>query len=122
MYLLGLACNFGLNSVTTFCCYINSVAEGDSGDDDDDADADADIILENDCLASFYSQPMSSSNDTNFNRNSAAVTLLPQSISLPNSVGATLREGPTMMPNQNGNSVYASSSQGIRKDNNVLTL
>lgn len=112
--------NFRLDSVTIFCFCNNSIAEGDSGDDDDDADAD--IILENDCLTSFDSQPMSSSNDTNFNRNSATVTLLPQSISLPNSVGAMLRDGPTMMPNQNGNSMYASSGQGIQKDSNILTL
>lgn len=100
--------------------YNNSIAEGDSGEDDDDADAD--LILENDCLTSFESPPMTSSNDTNSNRNSAAVTLLPQSISLPNSVGATLKEGPTMMSSQNGNSMYASGRQANRKDNNILTL
>lgn len=97
-----------------------SIAEGDSGEDD--YDADADIILENDCLTSFESPPMTGSNDTNSNRNSAAVTLLPQSISLPNSIGATLKEGPAMTTSQNGNSMYVSSSQGNRKDNNILTL
>lgn len=103
-----------------FCLYNNSVAEGDSGEDADDADAD--IILENDCLMSFESQPMSSIDDTNSNRNSAAVPLLSQSISLPNSIGATLQEGPPGMPGQNGNSTYGSSRQGNRKDNNILTL
>lgn len=108
------------NYVIILCLSISSIAEGDSGEDDDDADAD--IILESDCLTSFESQPMTSSNDTNSNRNSASVTLLPQSISLPNSVGATLKEGHTMMPSQNGNSTYVSSRQGNRKDNNILTL
>lgn len=110
----------GLNLFIIFCLYNNSTAEGDSGEDDDDVDAD--IILENDCLTSFESRPMTNSNDTNFNRNSAAVTLLPQSISLPNSVGATLKEDPTMIPSQNGNPMYASCRQGDRKDNNILTL
>lgn len=101
------------------CRNTTSIAEGDSGDEDDDGD----IILENECLTSFEPQGKAAGSDTNFNRNSAAVTLLPQSISLPNSFGATLGESPAAAAGQNGNSnMLASSSQGLRKDGDVITL
>lgn len=99
--------------------YDDSVAEGDSGEDDDEADGD--IILENDCLTSFGSRPTSGGNDTNSNRNSAAVSLLSQSVSLPNSMAATL-QGAQVTPSQNGNSTFVSSRQGNRKDTNIFTL
>lgn len=104
-----------------FCHCSNSIAEGDSGDDDDDDNGD--LILENDCLTPLDSQQMTGSNNTNLNRDSTVVRPLPQSISLPNSVGATTAGSLMMMSNHNGNSTYiSSSSHGIREDGNIITL
>ncbi|XP_026221503.1 partitioning defective 6 homolog alpha [Anabas testudineus] len=106
----------------------NSIAEGDSDDEDDDAD----LILENDCLTPYDSHRVTNSNDTNLNRdspsnrahNSTVVRPIPQSISLPNSVGASLRDSSMMMTNQNGNPAHtASASQKtMREDGNIITL
>ncbi|KAI3371776.1 hypothetical protein L3Q82_024330 [Scortum barcoo] len=105
----------------------NSIAEGDSDDEDDDGD----LILENDCLTPFDSQRLTNSNNTNLNRdspsnrphNSTVVRPLPQSVSLPNSVGASLSDSSMMMSNHNGNPQTSSSSQeSMREDGNIITL
>ncbi|XP_073328584.1 partitioning defective 6 homolog alpha [Pagrus major] len=106
----------------------NSIAEGDSDDEDDDGD----LILENDCLTPFDSQRVTNSNNTNLNRdspsnrphNSTVVRPLPQSLSLPNSIGATLSDSSMMMSNQNGNPTHTSNSsqESMREDGNIITL
>ncbi|XP_029009794.1 partitioning defective 6 homolog alpha [Betta splendens] len=97
----------------------NSIAEGDSDDEDDD---DVDLILENDCLAPYDSHPVTNSNNANLNRDSPGSMVarpLPQSISLPNSIGASV-----MMLNHNGNPTHAASSsqESMREDGNIITL
>ncbi|CAJ1057089.1 partitioning defective 6 homolog alpha [Xyrichtys novacula] len=106
----------------------NSIAEGDSDDGDDEGD----IILENDCLTPFDPRPLTNSNSTNLNRDSSAnrslslagVRPLPQSVSLPNSVGASLNESSVMMTNHNGNPAHmsGSSQESMREDGNIITL
>ncbi|XP_051239247.1 partitioning defective 6 homolog alpha isoform X1 [Dicentrarchus labrax] len=106
----------------------NSIAEGDSDDEDDDGD----LILENDCLTPFDSQRVTNSNNSNLNRdspsnrphNSTVVRPLPQSVSLPNSVGATLSDTSVTMSNHNGNPAHTSSSsqESMREDGNIITL
>ncbi|XP_074487667.1 partitioning defective 6 homolog alpha isoform X2 [Sebastes fasciatus] len=107
----------------------NSIAEGDSDDDDDDGD----LILENDCLTPYESHRVTNSNDTNLNRdspsnrphNSTVVRPLPQSVSLPNSVGASLSDSSMMMmSNHNGNPAHTSSSsqESMREDGNIISL
>ncbi|XP_044049304.1 partitioning defective 6 homolog alpha [Siniperca chuatsi] len=106
----------------------NSIAEGDSDDEDDDGD----LILENDCLTLFDSHRVTNSNNTNLNRDSPSnrphdstvVRPLPQSMSLPNSVGASLSDSSMMMSNHNGNPAHTSSSsqEGMREDGNIITL
>ncbi|XP_070763719.1 partitioning defective 6 homolog alpha [Enoplosus armatus] len=107
----------------------NSIAEGDSDDEDDDGD----LILENDCLTPFDSHRVTNSNDTNLNRdspsnrphNSTVVRPLPQSVSLPNSVGASLSDSSSaMMSNHNGNPAHTSNSsqESMREDGNIITL
>lgn len=104
----------------------NSIAEGDSDDDDDDGD----LILENDCLTPYDAQWTLSSNNTNLNRdspsqkphNSTMGRPLPQSISLPNSVGASLSDSSTTrMSSHNGNTA-GSSHESLREDGNIITL
>ncbi|XP_029290203.1 partitioning defective 6 homolog alpha [Cottoperca gobio] len=92
----------------------NSIAEGDSDDDDDDGD----LILENDCLTPYESHRVTNSNNTNLNRP------LPQSVSLPNSVGASLSDSSVLMSNHNGNPAHTSSSsqESMREDGNIITL
>lgn len=107
----------------------NSIAEGDSGDDDDD---DGDLILENDCLTPFDSHRVMNSNNTNFNRDSPSnrpnsstvVRPVPQSVSLPSSVGASLSDSSMMLSNDIGNPAHTSSSsqESMREDGNTITL
>lgn len=111
-----------------YCYYSNSIAEGDSDDEDDDGD----LILENDCLAPFDSQRVTNSNNTNLNRDSPSnrphnftvVRPLPQSLSLPNSIGTNLSDSSMMISNQNGNPTHTSSSsqESMREDGNIITL
>ncbi|XP_028286765.1 partitioning defective 6 homolog alpha [Parambassis ranga] len=106
----------------------NSIAEGDSADDDDEND----LILENDCLTTYDSHQVTNSNNTNLNRdsprsrphNSTMGRPLPQSISLPNSVGASLRDSSMLMSNHNGNPAHTttSSQENMREDGNIITL
>ncbi|XP_075968722.1 partitioning defective 6 homolog alpha [Anarhichas minor] len=106
----------------------NSIAEGDSDDDDDDGD----LILENDCLTPYDSHLVTNSNNTNLNRDAAggrphspaAARPLPQSVSLPNSVGASLSDSSTALSNHNGNPAHTSSSsqESMREDGNIITL
>ncbi|KAG7231039.1 hypothetical protein INR49_025069 [Caranx melampygus] len=104
----------------------NSIAEGDSDDDDDDGD----LILESDCLTPYDAHRTLSSNNTNLNRdspskkphNSTVGRPLPQSISLPNSVGASLTDSSTTrMSSHNGNTA-GSSHESLREDGNIITL
>ncbi|KAM8892287.1 partitioning defective 6 homolog alpha [Spinachia spinachia] len=108
----------------------NSIAEGDS--DDDDPDDDGDLILESDCLTPFDSHLVTNSSTTNLNRDSpggrlhdpAGARPLPQSVSLPNSVAASLSDGSTVLSNHNGNPAHMSSTsqETMREDGNILTL
>ncbi|XP_029379112.1 partitioning defective 6 homolog alpha isoform X2 [Echeneis naucrates] len=104
----------------------NSIAEGDSDNEDDDRD----LILENDCLTPFDSHHITNSNNTNlYDRDSPTSILhsttvrtpLPQSISLPNSVGASLSDNSTTMSTLNGNTA-SSSHENMREDGNIITL
>lgn len=108
----------------------NSIAEGDSDDDDDEGD----LILESDCLTPFTA--LANSNNANLNRDSPGNRLLhgsapsssrplPQSVSLPNSVGgASLSDSAAMMAHHNGNPALTSSSSqdSMREDGNIITL
>ncbi|XP_034542471.1 partitioning defective 6 homolog alpha [Notolabrus celidotus] len=106
----------------------NSIAEGDSDNDDDERD----IVLENDCLTPFDPRPLTNSNSINLNRdstanrslNSSGVRPLPQSVSLPNSVGASLNDSSVTMTNHNGNPAHTpgSSQESMREDGNIITL
>lgn len=111
------------------CCYYsNSIAEGESDDEDDDAD----LILENHCLTHYDSNRVTNSNNTNLNRyspsnrsnNSTAVRPIPQSVSLPNSIGTSLSDSSLMMSIHNGNptNTASSSQETMREDGNVITL
>lgn len=110
-----------------YCYYSNSIAEGDSDDEDDDGD----LILENDCLAPF-DQRVTNSNNTNLNNDSPSnrphnftvVRPLPQSLSLPNSIGTNISDSSMMISNQNGNPTHTSSSslESMREDGNIITL
>lgn len=105
----------------------NSIAEGESEDDEDDGD----IILENDCLTSYDSRRSTHSNNTNLNRDSASNgphlaaggRPLPQSVSLPNSIGASLSDGAASSVH-NGNPAHAagSSQHSMREDGTIITL
>ena len=108
------------------CCYhSNSIAEGDSDDEDDDGD----IILENDCLTPCDSHRVNNSNNTNLNRDlptnrqhpSSVVRPLPQSISLPNSVGASLSDS-FMMTSIHNENTASISQESMREDGNIITL
>lgn len=110
------------------CYHSNSIAEGDSDDEDDDGD----LILENDCLTPYESHRVANSNNTNLNRdspsnrlhNSTVVRHLPQSVSLPNSMGASLSDSSMLMSNHNGNPAHSASSsqESMREDGNIITL
>lgn len=111
------------------CCYhSNSIAEGDSDDEDDDAD----VILENDYLMPSDSDRVTNSNNANLNRDSpgnrahssTVLRPLPQSVSLPSSVGASLRDSSTMLSNYNGNPAHTASTsqESMREDGNIITL
>ncbi|XP_034033175.1 partitioning defective 6 homolog alpha [Thalassophryne amazonica] len=102
----------------------NSMAEGDSDEKDDDGD----LIIENDLLQYDQQRLNNSSNistDSPSNRlpNSAAVRPLPQSVSMPGSVGALLSDG-NMMSNHNGNPAHTASSsqESMREDGNIITV
>nr|XP_046250435.1 partitioning defective 6 homolog alpha [Scatophagus argus] len=106
----------------------SSIAEGDSDDEDDDGD----LILENDSLTHFDSQRVTYSNNTNLNRdspsnrqhNSTVARPLPQSVSSPNSSGATLSDSFMIMSSHNGNPAHTSGSsrESMREDGNIITL
>ncbi|XP_060933052.1 partitioning defective 6 homolog alpha [Limanda limanda] len=103
----------------------NSIAEGDSDDEDDDGD----IILENDCLTPCDSHRLNNSNNTNLNRDlpvnrqhpSSVVRPLPQSISLPNSFGASLSDC-FMMTSIHNENTASISQESMREDGNIITL
>ncbi|XP_028304504.1 partitioning defective 6 homolog alpha [Gouania willdenowi] len=78
----------------------NSIAEGDSEDEEDDCD----LIMENDSL---LTHQVINSNL----RDSHDLRPLPQSISLPNSMAAS------MISNHNGN-----SEESLREDGNIISL
>ncbi|XP_041853478.1 partitioning defective 6 homolog alpha [Melanotaenia boesemani] len=106
----------------------SSIAEGDSDDDDDD---DGDLILENDSLTPYHSHPVSNRNSMNLNTDSpyrglhgsAVGRPLPQSVSLPTSIGASLNHS-AVMTSRNGNPAHVASSsqETMREDGNVITL
>ncbi|CAL9697001.1 unnamed protein product [Knipowitschia caucasica] len=105
----------------------NSIVEGDSEEDDDE---DRDLILEND-LSSYHPQHVPNSHNLNLSRDSANGRLnnnggargLPQSISLPSSIGASLSNSGTLLTNHNQSPMSASSSsQDMREDGNIITL
>ncbi|KAG7462363.1 partitioning defective 6-like alpha-like, partial [Solea senegalensis] len=105
----------------------NSIAEGDSDDDDDD---DGDLILENDCLVPYESHRLNNSYDTNLNRDSTnnrsprstVARPLPQSISLPNSVGASLTDSSVTTTSRHSEIAASNSRESMREDGNVITL
>uniref|UniRef100_A0A3Q0S9B8 Par-6 family cell polarity regulator alpha n=1 Tax=Amphilophus citrinellus TaxID=61819 RepID=A0A3Q0S9B8_AMPCI len=109
---------------------INSIAEGDSDDGGDD-DEEGDLILENDCLTPYDSHRVTNSN-TMPNRDSLSngphdYTVgrpLPQSVSLPSSVGASLRDSSMMISSHNGNSIHTASSSedSMREDGSMTAL
>nr|XP_020468432.1 partitioning defective 6 homolog alpha-like isoform X2 [Monopterus albus] len=105
----------------------NSIAEGDSDDEDDDGD----IILENDSLMPHDSHQVTDSNNVNLNRDSptngphssTVVRPLPQSVSLPSSVGASLSDS-SMTSNYNRNTAHTASNrqESMREDGTIITL
>ncbi|XP_029952904.1 partitioning defective 6 homolog alpha [Salarias fasciatus] len=110
----------------------NSIAEGESEDDEDDGD----IILENDCMTSYESHRSAHGNAAALSRDSAsngpnppvaaAGRPLPQSVSLPNSILASLSDG-AATSNHNGNPTHAGaatsgSQQSMREDGTIITL
>ncbi|XP_047453397.1 partitioning defective 6 homolog alpha [Mugil cephalus] len=106
----------------------NSIAEGDSDDEVDDGD----LILESDCLTPYESHRVTNSNNTNLNRDSpnnwphssSVGRPLPQSVSLPSSIGTSLNNSSMMMSNHNGNPSHTASSseESMREDGNIITL
>lgn len=105
----------------------NSIVEGDSEEEDDE---DRDLILENDLLP-YHPQHVPNSNNLNLSRDSANGRLnnntgargLPQSVSLPSGIGASLSNSTSLLSNHNQNPPSAaSSSQDMREDGNIITL
>uniref|UniRef100_A0A667WG58 Par-6 family cell polarity regulator alpha n=1 Tax=Myripristis murdjan TaxID=586833 RepID=A0A667WG58_9TELE len=106
----------------------NSVAEGDSEDEDEDGD----LIIENDSLPPYVSHHVTNGNNSNHNKDSPSrrpdsstmVRPLPQSVSMPNSVGASLSNSPLAMSNHNGSPTHTASSsqESMREDGNIITL
>ncbi|KAM6937434.1 partitioning defective 6 homolog alpha isoform 2-T2 [Xenentodon cancila] len=96
----------------------SSMAEGDSDDEDDDGD----LILENDCLTPYNRQPgpprTQGSGDSPCwgPHTSVGGRPLPQSISLPSSISASL--------NHHGNPSHTprGSQENMREDGNIITL
>ncbi|XP_061578280.1 partitioning defective 6 homolog alpha isoform X2 [Cololabis saira] len=96
----------------------SSIAEGDSDDEDDDGD----LILENDCLVPYNPHPGphrtqgSGESPCSDPHTSAGARPLPQSISLPSSISATL--------NHLGTPSHASrgSQENMKEDGNIITL
>ncbi|XP_013873069.1 partitioning defective 6 homolog alpha isoform X2 [Austrofundulus limnaeus] len=106
----------------------SSIAEGDSEDDDDDGD----IILENECLTVYNPQTANKRDSVNLNGElsrggthpSNMGRPLPQSVSLPGSIGASLGYSAHATSGHNGSLTRtASSSQdSIKEDGTELTL
>ncbi|KAM3869703.1 partitioning defective 6 homolog alpha [Diretmus argenteus] len=107
----------------------NSVAEGDSDDEDDDGD----LIIETDSLPPYVPHGVTNGNNSNHNRDSptnrphgsTSIRPLPQSVSMPNSVGASLSDSSGATPNHNGSPAYTASSssqESMREDGNIITL
>ncbi|XP_014881622.1 partitioning defective 6 homolog gamma-like isoform X2 [Poecilia latipinna] len=99
----------------------SSIAEGDSYEEDDDGD----VILENDCLSPNKYFPIT--NSSTLNRDSphkGQHSAIPQSVSMPNSLGASLSHSSTMMSHHNGGSAHSvsSSQESMKEDGNVITL
>lgn len=121
----------GIRSVAFIVCRVccsdsNSIAEGDSDDEDEDGD----LIIENDSLPPYNHRRVTTSNNGNLNRDSPGnrphnPRPLPQSISMPSSVGASLSDGSMLLPNHNGNPAHTASSssqESMREDGNTITL
>ncbi|KAM9375888.1 partitioning defective 6 homolog alpha [Pholidichthys leucotaenia] len=107
----------------------NSIAEGDSEDEDDDDDGD--LILENDCPIPHDGHRVAHSSTnlrdlaSNGPYDATVGRPLPQSVSLPNSVGASLSDSSRLLlSSHNGNGAYtAVSSKGsLREDGTVIAL
>ncbi|XP_027896245.1 partitioning defective 6 homolog alpha isoform X2 [Xiphophorus couchianus] len=101
----------------------SSIAEGDSYEEDDDGD----VILENDCLSPNKYYPVTNSNSSTLNRDSphkGQHSVIPQSVSMPNSLGTSLSHSATMMSHHNGGSTHSvsSSQESMKEDGNVITL
>ncbi|KAA8590711.1 hypothetical protein FQN60_014645, partial [Etheostoma spectabile] len=98
---------------------LNSIVEGDSDDDDDDGD----LILESDCLTPYDSLRVANGNNTNLNRDSPGVRPLPQSVSLPNSVGASLSDSSLVTSTHNGNPARTpgGTQENMREDGTFIT-
>lgn len=108
----------------------NSIAEGDSDDGGDDDD-EGDLILENDCLTPYDSHRVTNSTTmpdrdslSNGPHSYTVGRPLPQSVSLPSNVGASLRDSAMMISSHNGNSTHTTSSseESMREDSNVTAL
>lgn len=113
-----------------FCYHSNSIAEGDSDDGGDDDD-EGDLILENDCLTPYDSHRVTNSTTmpdrdslSNGPHSYTVGRPLPQSVSLPSNVGASLRDSAMMISSHNGNSTHTTSSseESMREDGNVTAL
>lgn len=110
------------------CCYSSSIAEGDSEDDDDDGD----IILENECLTVYNPHPANKRESANLNGElsrggthpSNIGRPLPQSVSLPGSIGASLGYSSHGTSGHNGSltRTTSSSQDSIKDDGSELTL
>lgn len=103
------------------CCYHRpNIAEGDSYEEDDDGD----VILENDCILTYKSRPVTNSNSSTLNRDSPRKgqhSMMPQSVSMPNSLAA---HSSTTMFHHNGGSANSvgGSQENMKEDGNVITL
>ncbi|KAM4573272.1 partitioning defective 6 homolog alpha [Odontesthes bonariensis] len=98
----------------------SSIAEGDSDDEEDDGD----LILENDSLMLYSSHPLTHSGNANADRDAAfRGRPLPQSVSMPSSMGASLGHSSALSAH-NGNPTHAASSsqENMREDGNTITL
>uniref|UniRef100_A0A667WGU6 Par-6 family cell polarity regulator alpha n=1 Tax=Myripristis murdjan TaxID=586833 RepID=A0A667WGU6_9TELE len=97
-----------------------------------DEDEDGDLIIENDSLPPYVSHHVTNGNNSNHNKDSPSrrpdsstmVRPLPQSVSMPNSVGASLSNSPLAMSNHNGSPTHTASSsqESMREDGNIITL
>ncbi|XP_024138494.1 partitioning defective 6 homolog alpha isoform X2 [Oryzias melastigma] len=89
----------------------SSQAEGDSDDEDDEGD----IILESDGLNPY-------SRDSARNGAAAAGRPFPQSVSMPNSMGASLSNSASYSQDRNHNHAGSSGRERMREDGNMITL